>query len=65
MISEVESPTPHISSAVLDQFIQAGLPQSDALAVQRHLEKCPDCECRKEILEFWADMARSSLERLG
>ncbi len=50
----------HVTADVLDQFIQAGLPESEALSLQRHIELCSECRCRKEVLEFWAEMAPNS-----
>lgn len=57
MIRTVDLRCSELSAAVLDQYVQAGLPESEALAVERHLDVCADCRCRKELIEFWADAA--------
>ena len=50
-------PSGHVNPAVLDQYIQAGLPESEALSLQGHLEICFECRSRKELLEFLIEMA--------
>jgi|SRR5947209_7548330 len=46
----------HLSATIINQFLLAGLPGSEVLAVAQHLHECEECRCRKELLEFWGEM---------
>ena len=43
----------HISPALREQFLLAGLPESEIAAIAEHLRTCSECRCRKELWEFW------------
>jgi hypothetical protein len=43
----------HISPALKEQFLLAGLPDSEIAAIAEHLRTCDECRCRKDLWEFW------------
>lgn len=43
----------HPGDVILEQYLAAGLPESDALALSAHLSGCSECYCRLEVLKFW------------
>lgn len=43
----------HISPALREQFLLAGLPESQIAAVAEHLRTCEECRCRIAIWELW------------
>jgi len=43
----------HISPALKEQFLLAGLPESEVAAIAEHLRTCEECRCRKDLWEFW------------
>jgi len=43
----------HPSDVILEQYLAAGLPESDALALSEHMASCSECYCRLEVLKFW------------
>jgi len=46
-------PSQHISPALKEQFLLAGLPESEVAAIAEHLRTCEECRCRLDIWEFW------------
>ena len=56
----LKNPTEHVSAELLNQFVVAGLPQSEAVVVLDHVRGCLECRGRVEILEFWLDGTRLS-----
>jgi hypothetical protein len=43
----------HISPALREQFLWAGLPESEIAAIAEHLRTCEECRCQIDIWEFW------------
>ena len=43
----------HPSDAVMEQYLLAGLPESDALEFSEHISACSECHCRFEAFKFW------------
>jgi len=43
----------HPSDVILEQYLAAGLPESDAVALSEHVASCSECYCRLEVLKFW------------
>jgi hypothetical protein len=43
----------HISPAMKEQFLLAGLPESEVAMIAEHLRSCPECRCRKDLWNFW------------
>src|SRR5690348_2393158 len=43
----------HISPALREQFLLAGLPASEIIVIAEHLRTCSECRCRQELWEFW------------
>ncbi len=41
-----ESDPQHISDAMLEQILRAGIPESEMEELQHHLENCPYCRAR-------------------
>jgi hypothetical protein len=59
------APLPHLTSEMIDQFLMAGLAESDAVAVGEHLRQCSDCRCRMESHKFWSEFsAAGAAERV-
>lgn len=56
----LKNSTEHISDELLNQFVVAGLPVSEAAVIQDHLRACSECRGRMEILELWSDGTRLS-----
>jgi hypothetical protein len=52
----MDTPYGHISAMVMEQYLAAGLPQSEALEVECHLEVCSDCRCLREVFRFWGEL---------
>jgi hypothetical protein len=50
-IADVEA-SQHISPALGEQFLLAGLPESEIAAIAEHLRTCEECRCRIHIWEF-------------
>jgi len=46
----------HISAALREQILLAGLPESEIAAIAEHLRICSECRCRIEIWEFWGEI---------
>ena len=61
----VDDPGEHLSDSLIEQYIIAGLPQSDAEKVHNHLANCSSCHCRFETLEFWAGFCGSEPRNKG
>jgi hypothetical protein len=47
----------HISPALTEQFLLAGLPESEIAAIAKHLRICSECRCRKDLWDFWVGIA--------
>ena len=51
----------HVSNAMLEQLLQAGLPESEAGGIGQHLAACNICQCTLESLGFWSEIASRRL----
>jgi len=56
----------HVSDAMLQQVVLAGLPETESTAIGQHLAGCKICQCRLESLRFWNEFATGlSVPRQG
>ena len=55
--SAVTEASQHISPALTDQILLAGLPESEIAGIAEHLRTCWECRCRKDLWDFWGGMA--------
>jgi hypothetical protein len=50
----------HISPALREQVLLAGLPESEIATIAEHLRTCSECRCRIDIWEFWGGLLGNS-----
>ena len=54
-IANSEAPQ-HISPALREQFLLAGLPASEMAVIAEHLRTCSECRCRMDLWKFWSEI---------
>jgi hypothetical protein len=55
----------HVSTAMLEQVLLAGLPESESGAIGQHLATCKICQCSLESLQYWSEIAADRLDVQG